>query len=235
MPTAADYREVAKLMVKYNGNRAAAAHELGWSVVQLKHYIVGNPDLKKIWQDPIAPLNGTAGRSREYVDKAKRAAEEMDFEDPPPSDEELEAQRRLEAVEGEEKLVVAGDWQHLGITDPKQIEMLSGFETFLGKKITSILDFIYGGMVFTFTRGAVFLKEVSTELEGMEKLRSDDPKKKAAHNRFMDLAKLMKSISTEAHQAAYTRLLAQQKAGEMDRKKGSRGKPGFSQAKPASQ
>jgi len=223
-------RRISKMMLKHSGNIPEVAIEMGWTARQTARYIENNSEMRNLWLDPIAPRNSNANRSRQYITDAKAAGlgddGVLDIGPPEKTKAELRKEHRAEQIEAEEVQLVKvhGEngkgglgWEALGITNPKTINFLNGFEKFIGKNITSILDVTFGGMTFAFAQTAVQLAEVSKELEGLTDKPSDDPRKMVAHARFMELAKLQKTLNSEATQAAYTRLLAEQKSADMTR------------------
>lgn len=200
------------------GDRAAAAAALGMTQEELQDALLASKDLRTYWCKADEMERPT------LVDALTRPKEE--FQPPPISPVELD---RANAVMHQNARLMAVDWEGIGVKDTNTLQLMRKFEgEGVGRSVLRLMDTMQGGMAFCFARTANQFDLVATAIEQeSQKPSPDDNKIYLLHQRFTDLADLMRQFSKEVGAAANIRLLIADRARKIQKATDKMRTPGW--------
>jgi hypothetical protein len=207
MLTAEERTTIHNAMLAAKGDVRAAANLLQCELPALKEKLRADEQLKARWVEPVKVPSPVDTINRE---PPKVSASSLDLvDDIPPAEVALS-----EAVAKQDDRLRRLDWEGLGVTDPKTVNLMRAFEKFAGGQILQTIDATHGGMLHTFASVSARLefidaqiRKIEAKADGDKELNQDDSMKLMfLHKTFKDLADQKIKINDTAARAAYVRL-----------------------------
>jgi hypothetical protein len=216
---------VHRALREAGGDRDAAAKALGVERQAIVDAIGASKDLRTYWATHDREMDVPT-----HQDALTR--EKSDFEAPPVSEFELD---RANAVMLQNARLMSVDWEGLGVRDTRTLQLMRQFEgEGVGRSVLRLMDTMQGGMAFCFARTSNQFDIVATAIEQeAAKDKPDDNRLFMLHQRFKDLADLMRMFSKEVGAAANIRLLIADRARRIQKASDKLRKPGWKRATPA--
>lgn len=194
-------------MLAAQGDIPAAAAILQREVPSLKEQLRGDPQLRERWIAPVKVPTPVETINREPPKVTSVGIDLVD--DIPEKDIQLADQ-----VGKQDDRFRRLDWEGMGVTDPKTLTLMRGFEKFAGGQILQTIDATHGGMLHTFAAVSARLKFIEEQIcllekkcEGGKEISNDDSMKLTfLMKMFKDLGDQKIKINDTAARAAYVRL-----------------------------
>lgn len=207
MLTTEERNKIHEAMLGVQGDVRGAAALLGLEVQQLKDKLRADPNLKARWVEPVKVPTPIDTINRE---PPKVTAAALDLVDDEISKDDVAISN---AVAQQDDRFRRLDWEGLGVTDPKTLNLMRAFEKFAGGQILQTIDATHGGMLHTFATVSARLEFINEQIMKIEAkaekgdLTNDESMRLMfLHKTFKDLADQKIKINDTAARAAYTRL-----------------------------